>query len=103
MTTSIQKSEGQQWRAFLKPVAKGLAALLFAAALWFQYNTGKDNENASENLRAKIAVLGTRMDNTENRVGSLDKKLDKVIDLLSDVRVDVALMARSSDSRARAR
>ena len=86
-------SEGKQWRDFLAPTIKVLGGLLVAITVWVQSQTNTKAEAVSNSLDSRVSVLETRVSNTEHNVQSLDKKMDKVIELISDIRVDVARMA----------
>ena len=92
-STNKETAEGKAWRGLLGPLVKGLVGLVAAAAVWFQSQTNSDTKNDTKNLQEEVAVLKERVGNTEKNVVSLDAKMDKVIDLISDIRVDVARMA----------
>ena len=82
-------NESKAWRTMIAPLVTALIALVVAATSWLQGPSKTDNDK----LEARVAVLEVQTESLQRNQVDLSSKMDKVIEMLGDVRVSVAEIA----------
>lgn len=94
----MAESKTDKWIAALKPVFGGLVTLMAAAALWLNHSSGQTCEIQYANIDKRVTLMESQVTDLQSNQTSLSGKIDKILDAVSDIRVDIAKMAASADN-----
>lgn len=95
MGATKETAEGKAWRGLLAPLISALVSLAAAATIWF---SGPTNNDVS-NVDSRVSVLEVQVTDLKHNQMDLSVKVDKILEILSDVRVSVAEIAATKKGK----
>jgi len=92
MTT---ETKTDKWIGALKPVFTGLVALMAAAALYLNSRGADKSELQYTDLDRRLTIVETQSSNMQSDFSKLSEKTEKILEAVTDIKVDIAKMAAS--------
>lgn len=91
-------SESKEWRKMVDPAIKGLVALMAAAALYLNSNNNDTCDIRYSNLDKRISLAEQNISNLQVSQDALSSKLDKILDAVTFIQIDIAKISTVVDN-----
>ena len=92
----MAESPHKSWQNFLRPLVEGLVALAAAGAIYLQSSSSTSNEIKFAEMDKRMALMEQQVIELQGNQSKLSDKLDKILDCVTEIKVDIAKMATKS-------
>ena len=109
MAESKEEKIAKSWQAFWKPVAGGLVTLMAAAALFLSHSNDQSCELKYNDLDKRLSAIEqsfdkrtslveTNVTNLQTNQAALSSKLEKILESVNTIQVDIAKLVVVMDN-----